>query len=149
MHHRVDLFCSRRSIASNVGVGSRARNVGAAHQLPLAPPPDELPPPELLLNEELLSDEDEDEYEEEEKNELSLLSESCGITRLVVSVWPQCVQCSVIVSRPLRKLVGDRTRLTVVLSVTKPQAGHFEWEVKNAPYLSLVTCGQVGQVQTS
>jgi len=139
------LFCSRRSIASNVGVGAWARNVGAAHQLPLAPPPDELPPPELLLNEELLSD----EYEEEEKNELSLLSESCGITRLVVSVRPQCVQCSVIVSRPLRKLVGDRTRLTVVLSVTKPQAVHFEWEVKNAPYLSLVTCGQVGQVQTS
>ena len=80
-----------------------------AHQLPLAPPPDELPPPKLSLNEEPLLD--------EEKNELSLSSGSCGMTRLVVSLRPQCRQCSVIVSKPLCHVVGERTRLTVVLSV--------------------------------
>ena len=80
-----------------------------AHQLPLAPPPDELPPPKLSLNEEPLLD--------EEKNELSLSSGSCGMTRLVVSLRPQCRQCSVIVSTPLCHRVGDRTRLTFLLSV--------------------------------
>jgi hypothetical protein len=109
------------------------------YQLPLAPPPDELPPPELLLN-----DEDEDE---DEKNELSVSSLSRGMTRLVVSLRPQCWQVSVMVSRPLRHLVGERTRETVLLSVTKPQAGHLEYDEKNAPYRSVVTCGQVGQVQ--
>jgi hypothetical protein len=92
------------------------------HQLPLAPPPDELPPPELPDE-----DEDEDEKEdEEEKNELSLLSLSVGTTQVVVSLRPQCSQCSVNVSRPLCVVVGDLTRLSVRLSVTKPQAGHFK-----------------------
>ena len=113
-----------------------------SHQLPLAPLPDELPP-ELLLNEESLPD------EEEEKNELSLSSLSCGMSRLVVSARPQCLQCSVIVSRPLLHFVGARTRLTVLLSVLKPQPEHFEREVKNASYRSFVTWGHVGQVQTS
>lgn len=69
--------------------------------------------------------------------------------RVLVLVCPQCSHRSVILSRPLAHVVGERTRLTVVLRVTKPQPRHFAWEVKNAPYRNAVTWGHVGHVHTS
>jgi len=82
-----------------------------SHQLPLAPPPEELPPPESLLPKD-----DPPPNDEPDQKASSVLT-CCGITLSEVSVLPQCWQDSVIVSRPLWVLVGSRTRSTVLLRV--------------------------------